>query len=363
MSEQYVTNIELSRAIMLCLKKGIPFYTYRLPDDIELYFGAQDDSEVHFFKNFSDITSSPGFVFSPFDTQSDTPAYYLRGDIRLTDKDDWNRLYALPSTEYNAKIGEYIDTPYSIYSGQVMKMVDCFRSGKLKKAVLSRPITVACSINVADIFLQMITLYPSAFVSLIFIPGKELWLGASPETLLSNRNGMVETMSLAGTKCSDERCSWGDKEQDEQQIVTDSIKVVLSRLSGSQPDISGTFTRNAGKVSHLCTLFRCHISSENMDVLLQELHPTPAIGGFPKKDAIQLIRETETHDRRYYAGYLGPVLDKNNFDLFVNLRCMEVFSNCVHIYVGGGITKFSQPLLEWTETEIKSKTMLDLIKK
>ena len=363
MSEQYVTNIELSRAIMLCLKKGIPFYTYRLPDDIELYFGAQDDSEVHFFKNFSDITSSPGFVFSPFDTQSDTPAYYLHGDIRLTDKDDWNRLYALPSTEYNAKIGEYIDTPYSIYSGQVMKMVDCFCSGKLKKAVLSRPITVACSINVADIFLQMITLYPSAFVSLIFIPGKELWLGASPETLLSNRNGMVETMSLAGTKCSDDRCSWGDKEQDEQQIVTDSIKVVLSRLSGSQPDISGTFTRNAGKVSHLCTLFRCHISSENMDVLLQELHPTPAIGGFPKKDAIQLIRETETHDRRYYAGYLGPVSDKNNFDFFVNLRCMEVFSNCVHIYVGGGITKFSQPLLEWTETEIKSKTMLDLIKK
>jgi putative isochorismate synthase len=228
--------------------------------------------------------------------------------------------------------------------------------------VLSRPITVACNVNVAEIFLQMTTLYPSAFVSLIFIPGKELWLGASPETLLSNRNGMVETMSLAGTKCSDDRYSWGDKEQDEQQIVTDSIKVVLSRLSGGQPDISGTFTRNAGKVSHLCTLFRCHISSEDMDTLLQELHPTPAVGGFPKKDAIQLIHETETYDRRYYAGYLGPVLDKNNFDLFVNLRCMEIFSNCVHVYVGGGITKFSQPQLEWTETEIKSRTMLDLIK-
>ena len=362
MSEQHVTNIELSRAIMLCLKKGIPFYTYRLPDDIELYFGAQGDSEVRFFRNFSDITSSPGFIFSPFDTQSDTPAYYLRGDIRLTDKDGWNRLHALPSMEYNVKIGEYIDTPYSIYSGQVMKMVDCFRPGRLKKAVLSRPITVACNVNVAEIFLQMTTLYPSAFVSLIFIPGKELWLGASPETLLSNRNGMVETMSLAGTKCSDDRYSWGDKEQDEQQIVTDSIKVVLSRLSGGQPDISGTFTRNAGKVSHLCTLFRCHISSEDMDTLLQELHPTPAVGGFPKKDAIQLIHETETYDRRYYAGYLGPVLDKNNFDLFVNLRCMEIFSNCVHVYVGGGITKFSQPQLEWTETEIKSRTMLDLIK-
>ena len=94
MSEQHVTNIELSRAIMLCLKKGIPFYTYRLPDDIELYFGAQGDSEVRFFRNFSDITSSPGFIFSPFDTQSDTPAYYLRGDIRLTDKDGWNRLHS-----------------------------------------------------------------------------------------------------------------------------------------------------------------------------------------------------------------------------------------------------------------------------
>ena len=67
MSEQHVTNIELSRAIMLCLKKGIPFYAYRLPDDIELYFGAQGDSEVRSFRNFSDITSSPGFIFSPFD--------------------------------------------------------------------------------------------------------------------------------------------------------------------------------------------------------------------------------------------------------------------------------------------------------
>lgn len=48
-------------------------------------------------------------------------------------------------------------------------------------------------------------------------------------------------------------------------------------------------------------------------------------------------------------------------ELFVNLRCMQVRSNAVSIYVGGGITRDSIPEKEWDETVFKSNTMFRVL--
>ena len=71
---------------------------------------------------------------------------------------------------------------------------------------------------------------------------------------------------------------------------------------------------------------------------------------------MQLIRETELHQREYYAGYLGPV-DANSQQLFVNLRCMKLTSNGVSFFVGGGITAQSKADEEWQETCLKLETL------
>ena len=353
----------MKKAIGLCLEKGIPFFACQWPDRPGFDFGAQADTAVSPFGGFRSPIPVSGFGFAPFDATGGLPVWYLRGDIRLTDANGWQRLQVLPSAacplpdEADARLSR------SEYLSQVETLIDACRSAQLRKVVLSRPISVSGSWvdRLPELFLQAASKYPSAFVSLVFIPGRELWLGASPETLLSVRNGEAETMALAGTKPAGDTSDWGEKEREEQQIVADSITGVLSRLSEESPDISDVFVRRAGNVSHLCTRFRGRVAAGKMDTLLQELHPTPAVGGYPKEDALQWIRCTERFSRRYYAGYLGPVSDAGTFDLFVNLRCMELFRHTARIYVGGGITAASNPEAEWDETVVKSRTLLDLL--
>ena len=96
--------------------------------------------------------------------------------------------------------------------------------------------------------------------------------------------------------------------------------------------------------------------------MVGQLHPTPAVCGLPKKRAMQIITEIEKRDRGYYAGFLGPLQASGAFDLFVNLRTMEVFDDALRLYVGGGITPLSDPETEWQETCQKADTLLNLIR-
>jgi isochorismate synthase len=94
--------------------------------------------------------------------------------------------------------------------------------------------------------------------------------------------------------------------------------------------------------------------------LLKELHPSPAISGYPKEKAVQHIYKLEAHDREYYTGYFGYRLGNLNSS-WINIRCAKYSRRRLYAYVGGGIMKDSDPEKEWVETELKSKAILDII--
>ena len=96
-------------------------------------------------------------------------------------------------------------------------------------------------------------------------------------------------------------------------------------------------------------------------VMLELLHPTSAVCGMPKSQALQFITETETFDRSYYSGFLGPVNLAGSTDIFVNIRCMQLLPERAVLYSGAGITSESKPEKEWLETELKCDTLLNLV--
>ena len=95
---------------------------------------------------------------------------------------------------------------------------------------------------------------------------------------------------------------------------------------------------------------------------IDSLHPTPAIAGIPLDKSIKFISDIEPHDRSFYSGYLG-LIDSKSCELYVNLRCARISSKEFQAFVGGGITKQSQAMDEYNETQIKSQTILTAIKK
>jgi isochorismate synthase len=105
------------------------------------------------------------------------------------------------------------------------------------------------------------------------------------------------------------------------------------------------------------------MTSAAIGPVIRALHPTSAVCGMPLEAALTFLLNNEPYDRRYYTGYLGELnlgTDAQTH-LYVNLRCMEIKDQMAHIYVGGGITKDSDPELEWQETVAKSETMLHVL--
>jgi isochorismate synthase len=193
-------------------------------------------------------------------------------------------------------------------------------------------------------------------------------MGATPEPFAFLKNNIFQTSSVAGTKENSKKFlgieNWGNKEKQEQNFVSEHIDKVLQTNHWENIVQQGPYVQQAGNLLHLRTDFISNASTSNGNVgdLLNNLHPTPAVCGSPTKEALEIINALEKHDREYYGGFLGPVGMQNPIILFVNLRCMKITGTRLVLYSGGGITIDSNPEDEWHETEIKTGTLLSVIK-
>ncbi len=248
----------------------------------------------------------------------------------------------------------------------VAKAVSEIQNGAFQKVVLARRETLSIKIDIVKTFENLLTTYPAAFRYCFYHPDTGLWMGATPEKLISVSGKHFSTMSLAGTQNHhDGNVVWGDKEIAEQQYVTDFITSELSSVA-SEIQISERKTHRAGNIMHLKTDITGTIGEGTIGEVVRKLHPTPAVCGLPKSDALKFILQNEKFDREFYSGFLGELnvdfaSGSATTDLYVNLRCMKIESNEVHIYVGCGITADSDPEKEFRETVNKSMTMKKIL--
>ncbi len=250
-----------------------------------------------------------------------------------------------------------------LYVNWVKKAIQEMRSTDLEKVVLARTHLTHDSIDPIRFFTTLRKLYPHAFVSLVSTPEYGTWIGASPELLLAvNDINQFRTVSLAGTEpVDDERTPirWTDKEFEEQEIVSRYILKRIRQLGISQIHVEGPYTHQAGNVYHLRTDITGSLASAtDTSKLVNILHPTPAVCGRPKQQALDFIRETEPFHRKLYAGYLGPVNLHGETRLYVNLRCLRLLETGAVVYAGAGLTSDSIPEAEWAETTLKCQTLL-----
>lgn len=244
------------------------------------------------------------------------------------------------------------------YEQKIAKVINFIKDENLSKLVISRRKLVNYQGKKPDLtqtFLNLCESYPNAFVYLFIKDGK-CWMGAFSEVLgkFDIENSQFETMSLAGTIPIDE--NWTTKEIEEQQAVTDYIATILKDYS-TDVQHSETLDHPSGNIKHLRTDFKAKIQSKDLEKLISDLHPTPAVCGFPKEFCKNAIADFEKDSRNFYAGYI-KVETESKKHYFVNLRCAEFLKNAVFIYVGGGITADSSPEKEWLETELKADAIL-----
>jgi isochorismate synthase len=285
-----------------------------------------------------------GFIFSNFEGSN---VYCFTKEKELSTISEFHVLSDVP---YVYSTREYILQAHSFLNGMSQLNID--------KAVFSRIKKVTFPIQKAFLLFESLkNNYPKCCVYLLSSKRFGTWIGASPEILAEVHFNQFFTISLAGTKKTNSIDLWGEKEKLEQSLVTNYIEQTLVEAQCTRLDIQGPYDYSAGPVTHLRTDISAEISSGSVWSIVNKLHPTPAVSGFPKHTALELINSVEAHDRMLYTGMFG-ILGKEHTKLFVNLRCAQLQNENAYLYLGGGFTSESIPELELDETENKSKTIL-----
>lgn len=250
---------------------------------------------------------------------------------------------------------------------------------KLRKVVLARSLRVETRvpINVHSLARRLnddasVTTYVAP---LPVQPGETLaWLvGATPELLVSRRGDVVVSNPLAGSAprstdpeqdaAAASALLASAKDLDEHRYVVSAIVDALAPLcldlhAPPQPSLQATRT-----MWHLGTRIEGRLKNPSVSVatLAALLHPTPAVCGTPRQQALDTIRSLETVDRDFYAGAVGWVNAAGDGDWYLSIRCARVQGRTVRLFAGAGIVADSQPALEVAETRAKFGAMLDAL--
>lgn len=329
---------------------GRPFFAYRLPGEGSVHLGTGDIIRADDYDGCTEA-----FVVAPFDPSE--PAKLIIPQVGF--ETPCARSGELPGITLTDR-----DTPSESYSRAIGRLVERLaeRGGK---TVVSRVIRGRChALPVARLFHRLCSEYPGSYIYCWRTEGDSFWVGAVPELLLEVRGNIVRSMALAGTMRTDDHSPWSGKNIEEQQFVTDFIARQFEEYGLTDLTVGSPADRTAGPVKHLCTMIEARWHDSGFDCLgfARKLSPTPAVCGIPREESLREIASIESHDRRYYGGYSGPLKGRRNCRLYVTLRCMEADpeAGTIDIYVGGGITSKSVAAEEWAETLMKAETLVSL---
>jgi isochorismate synthase len=255
------------------------------------------------------------------------------------------------------------------YKEKVFNALELIRSGTFEKVVLSRSFADPYSrAGLSDFLSRVFNTYPQANLIVFNIPGKGLWISASPEILLASGHsilGFPQTQiishALAGTKPLSSDHPWTEKEVREQALVAGFIEDKFTALAGKENlQKVGPMPHAAGELQHLSTIFHFAGGNQQLAVhLAASLHPTPAVCGFPFEASYAWLLENEKLDRSFFSGFSGS-FHPERMKFVVNLRTACFRDDHLIFYAGAGIVEGSDPEAELAETNAKINTLRKL---
>lgn len=259
------------------------------------------------------------------------------------------------------------------WNGSVCAALGEIGAARYQKAVLARRVAVNVSedIDTGAVLSKLAERYPHCYI-FAFRSGDAIWLGATPELLASLEGGVVRAASLAGSKprgrdAASDACLAGElmgsaKERAEHALVALGIQEALAPLCWSLSAPEAPELLQLPNIQHLHTPVsgKLRPGHDILDVVAR-LHPTPAVGGWPREQAVEAIDRLEGMDRGWYAGPIGWVDFAGDGEFAVGLRAALVSGASAQLYAGAGIVVGSEPAVEYAETETKLRPLREAL--
>ncbi len=255
---------------------------------------------------------------------------------------------------------------------QVLKK---FEEGGMDKVMLARQTELGFSGTVPAIrFLLNYPFPENSTFRFYFEPVKDhAFVSFTPERLYRRDGDMLLTEALAGTvtkeainaddDAASEQLLNSEKDVREHRFVKDTILQELQPVCTDIDMEEKVDVLQLNRLAHLYTRCIAKLRPEfcNDSTVLRQLHPTPAVGGVPREESMEMILSLEPFCRGWYAAPVGW-LSHEAAEFAVGIRSALINEDKVYLYSGAGLVKGSDPVSEWEEVDQKIGDILAITK-
>ncbi len=255
---------------------------------------------------------------------------------------------------------------YPLLNKQISAAIKLINDGCIEKLVLASRLIFQLKkkLNIIQI-LNKLRLSQANACRYLWKRNKEnMIFGASPEKLFSLKEKVIQLEAIAGTEkigFDIDNFLRSDKNLREHNFVINYLIENLKSLNIRNYKKGEIKVKEFGNIAHLCTLISAEVNKICPFVLLEKLHPSPAVCGFPKEKALDYLDSFENFDRGNYASPFGWVDVEGNADFRVALRGAKIVKSDIEFIAGSGLVKGSISEKEINEIKLKLASLANLI--
>ena len=350
-------------------------------------FGAQQEADVP-----NKLNGTMIFGGYPFDQQVVENSKLMNGIwfvpiifVKITQNivifesdtiENFNEWLTKLKTIARSKVVSHVITSELDWTSRTQKLINTIISNdKLKKVVFGRQHQYALSDTLLASTLVHALITQKNTYHVILKYQKEMFVSATPERLVKVTDGAVTTAAVAGTirrgNTQTEDKLLGDmllnshKNQQEHRYVVNSIYQKLQNMTTSLNLPPQPILLQNRQLQHLYTPISARLIKKYTVLdIVNALHPTPALGGVPQKQALDYIKAHERSPRGLFAAPIGYYTSNNSGEFVVGIRSMYI-NHAAHtatLFAGAGIVSDSNATQEYQETNLKLEPMRQLLK-
>ena len=255
------------------------------------------------------------------------------------------------------------------WTNLIKRAKESIKNSSLEKIVVANRQKIHLSkIDIGKTIQNLIIRYPNC-TTFMYKNGESIFFGSTPEKIFDYNGEVLRIQALAssipnnGQKFSKIESSFKNSTlRKEHNIVVNHFIQKLKSISKEKIIISDPMIIELENIYHLLTKLQIKIKHLNHLNILESLHPSPALSGYPVDEAIEWIRKYETFHRGWYSGTIGYI-DNNESHFYAALRCANFLSNkqTIMAYAGNGIVENSNADFEIKELKSKFKVIKNSI--
>jgi len=244
------------------------------------------------------------------------------------------------------------------YRSVVERGLELVEAGELRKLVLAvrQQLQLAQPLDPLRLLAQLRERQPGSCRFLWQRADGPALLGASPERLLTVRQGQLRSDALAGTAPvgpNADQLLHSDKDRREHELVVEAITAVLQQSGLTPRRPRHPRLARHGQLMHLHTPITAALGDQQPLAVAAALHPTPAVAGLPRREAMAALRSLEPFERGYYAAPIGWIDSEGDTELRVAIRSGSLQGQRLELTAGAGLVPGSAVERELAEVALK----------